>query len=67
MRALLWRHTYTHFPQLHHIFKLVLGGRLFRAPVEAPLQKVLDFGTGTGIWAIDLAEYTTPSAVAEPR
>ncbi|KIN05427.1 hypothetical protein OIDMADRAFT_25984 [Oidiodendron maius Zn] len=42
---------------LHHIFKLVLGGALYKAPIEEPLQRVLDFGTGTGIWAIDLAEY----------
>lgn len=41
---------------LHHIFKLVLGGNLFKAPITEPLQRVLDFGTGTGIWAIDLAD-----------
>lgn len=41
---------------LHHIFKLVLGGALYKAPIEEPLQRVLDFGTGTGIWAIDLAD-----------
>lgn len=42
--------------QLHHIFKLVLRGNLFKAPITEPLQQVLDFGTGTGIWAIDLAD-----------
>lgn len=41
---------------LHHIFKLVLRGNLFKAPITEPLQQVLDFGTGTGIWAIDLAD-----------
>jgi trans-aconitate methyltransferase len=41
---------------LHHIFKLVLGGNLFKAPITESLQRVLDFGTGTGIWAIDLAD-----------
>ena len=39
----------------HHIFLLLLGGRLHSAPLENP-QKVLDVGTGTGIWAIDFAE-----------
>lgn len=31
----------------HHIFRLVLGGRFFRAPVKE-FQRVLDYGTGTG-------------------
>lgn len=39
----------------HHIFKLILNGELYRAPIENP-QSVLDIGTGTGLWAIDLAE-----------
>lgn len=37
---------------------MLLGGRLFNAPLKNP-QKVLDLGTGTGIWAIDFAEYST--------
>lgn len=37
---------------LHHIWRLTIGGSLFRAPISAP-KRVLDFGTGTGIWAID--------------
>jgi trans-aconitate methyltransferase len=40
----------------HHIFGLTLGGRLFRAPISANPQRVLDFGTGTGIWAVDFAD-----------
>ncbi|KAL1966262.1 hypothetical protein VTN77DRAFT_4615 [Rasamsonia byssochlamydoides] len=39
----------------HHVYNLVLGGELFRAPVKNP-QRVLDMGTGTGIWAIDFAD-----------
>lgn len=39
----------------HHMFLLILGGKLHTAPLENP-QKVLDVGTGTGIWAIDFAE-----------
>jgi len=40
----------------HHIFQLTLGGHLFRAPIDPNPQRVLDFGTGTGIWAIDFAD-----------
>ena len=45
---------------MHHIYLLLLQGRLHRAPLEDP-QRVLDIGTGTGIWAIDFAEYSSPS------
>ncbi len=37
---------------IHHVFRLVLGGALFRAPIPPTVQRVLDMGTGTGIWAI---------------
>ncbi|KAF3141477.1 hypothetical protein TWF594_006032 [Orbilia oligospora] len=39
----------------HHVFLLRLRGKLFLAPIENP-QKILDVGTGTGIWAIQIAE-----------
>lgn len=41
---------------LHHVRNLTLGGALFRAPLRSSLQRVLDVGTGTGIWAIDFAD-----------
>lgn len=41
---------------VHHMFKLVLGGKLFLAPIQPGPLRVLDIGTGTGIWAIDLAD-----------
>jgi SAM-dependent methyltransferase len=41
---------------LHHIFTLILGGKLYDAPVSPPPNRVLDIGTGTGIWAIDFAD-----------
>jgi ribosomal protein L11 methylase PrmA len=34
---------------------LLLKGEIIKAPVKNP-QKILDLGTGTGIWAIDAAE-----------
>ncbi|KAJ5899083.1 hypothetical protein N7495_003827 [Penicillium taxi] len=39
----------------HHIWRLLLDGELYKAPIENP-QKILDLGTGTGIWALDIAE-----------
>lgn len=40
----------------HHQFLQFLGGKLHAVPLDKP-QRVLDVGTGTGIWAIDFAEY----------
>ncbi|KAJ5685877.1 hypothetical protein N7536_008496 [Penicillium majusculum] len=39
----------------HHIWLLMMKGELHKAPVTNP-QKILDLGTGTGIWALDIAE-----------
>ncbi|KAF2434307.1 methyltransferase, partial [Tothia fuscella] len=40
----------------HHVYRLILGGALFRAPISKDVQRILDFGCGTGIWAIDMAD-----------
>ncbi|KAF6835122.1 methyltransferase [Colletotrichum musicola] len=51
----------------HHIWRLLLGGRLYTAPLPEPDEhvealRILDLGTGTGIWAIDMAdEFPTAS------
>lgn len=40
----------------HHICLLALKGRLYAAPPLKNPQKILDLGTGTGIWVIDMGE-----------
>ncbi|RDW80218.1 S-adenosyl-L-methionine-dependent methyltransferase-19 [Coleophoma cylindrospora] len=43
----------------HAMMVSVCGGKLFLAPIEQP-RRVLDIGTGTGIWAIDVGDaYST--------
>ncbi|GES59703.1 methyltransferase [Aspergillus terreus] len=46
----------------HHIYRMLLEGELNRAPVKNP-ARVLDIGTGTGIWAIDFADEHPESEV----
>ncbi|KAF4962544.1 hypothetical protein FSARC_9322 [Fusarium sarcochroum] len=41
---------------VHHIYSLLLEGKLHTAPIGDSPQRVLDLGTGTGIWAIDFAD-----------
>ncbi|KIL85329.1 hypothetical protein FAVG1_11284 [Fusarium avenaceum] len=40
----------------HHYLTLLLDGKLTLAPLKEDMEKVLDVGTGTGIWAIDFAD-----------
>jgi methylase of polypeptide subunit release factors len=39
----------------NHLFFLLLDNKLHLCPLESP-QKILDLGTGTGIWAINIAD-----------
>jgi SAM-dependent methyltransferase len=40
----------------HRKFNLLLGDRLHLAPIGESPQKLLDLGTGSGIWAMDMAD-----------
>ncbi|KAG5763236.1 hypothetical protein H9Q72_008662 [Fusarium xylarioides] len=46
----------TRMDLVHHIYSLMLDGALFLAPIGDHPQRVLDLGTGTGIWAMDFAD-----------
>lgn len=39
----------------HHNQRLQLDGKLHLCPLDDP-KEVLDLGTGTGIWCIDMAD-----------
>ncbi|KAL1981103.1 hypothetical protein VTN96DRAFT_3086 [Rasamsonia emersonii] len=39
----------------HHVFLILFRGELFIAPIQNP-ETILDLGTGTGIWAMDVAD-----------
>ncbi|EED12417.1 conserved hypothetical protein [Talaromyces stipitatus ATCC 10500] len=50
-----------HFDLGHHLYYIILQGELYLAPIPKDPQRVLDIGTGTGIWAIDFVNFH-PSA-----
>lgn len=39
----------------HQMFKITMGDKLYLAPIGKP-GKILDIGTGTGIWAIEMGD-----------
>ena len=39
----------------HHVVNLLLNGELHLAPLQDP-KHILDIGTGTGLWAIEMAD-----------
>jgi ubiquinone/menaquinone biosynthesis C-methylase UbiE len=40
----------------NHIWSLAFDDKLFLAPLSDDIEKAVDIGTGTGIWAIDFAD-----------
>jgi trans-aconitate methyltransferase len=39
---------------IHHVFYRLISNRLFVAPIKPNGKRILDLGTGTGIWPIQL-------------
>jgi hypothetical protein len=46
----------------YHALRLSIGNKLFHAPIGAPTA-MMDVGTGTGIWAMDVADECPEAAV----
>jgi len=46
----------------HEVLLLLLDRKLHQAPLKNP-QRIMDVGTGTGIWAIDMADKYPESEV----
>jgi SAM-dependent methyltransferase len=40
----------------HHMFTMVLGDKLHLAPIGSNPQNILDIGTGTGLWCIEMGD-----------
>ncbi|PBP24865.1 hypothetical protein BUE80_DR004213 [Diplocarpon rosae] len=47
----------------HHVYLLTFEHKLVMCPLPKKLDRVLDIGTGTGIWAIDFADEHPESMV----
>jgi ubiquinone/menaquinone biosynthesis C-methylase UbiE len=43
-------------PPSHHLLLLALDDKLFMSPLKKDVEKCLDVGKGTGMWAIDFAD-----------
>ena len=50
----------------NEIMLQLLDGKLTKAPLSEPKQ-ILDIGTGTGIWAISMAERCVPTHTTQWR
>ncbi|KAG6003474.1 hypothetical protein E4U21_002010 [Claviceps maximensis] len=60
-------HSFAESDLQHHLFSLTFGGNLYVAPLdERKIGRVLDAGTGTGIWAIDIDDLEMEWAYRHP-
>lgn len=42
---------------IHHVFYRTIGDKLFLAPVNPVGKHILDIGTGTGLWAMEMGDH----------
>ena len=52
---------------MHHLVTLRLDDRLHLAPIGQNIHRILDLGTGTGIWAIEMGEFLRASHINASR
>lgn len=45
---------------MHKLTEVTLGGKLNLAPIPEKPKRILDIGTGTGIWAIEMGSLHLP-------
>lgn len=49
---------------MHFLIKKGLGDKIHRAPIQKDVKRIMDIGTGTGIWAIEMGnKYESVSGV----
>lgn len=41
---------------MHELMLTMMGRKLFLSPIGSSPHRVLDLGTGTGVWAMDFGE-----------
>lgn len=49
----------------HHIWKQINDSKLYFAPLQDP-KRILDIGTGSGIWPIEMGKHTFSSPLTSP-
>lgn len=51
----------------HHLYLMIFGGELYRAPLPSRIGRALDIGCGTGKWACDFADSRPQTEVIGER
>ncbi|RTE77573.1 hypothetical protein BHE90_007955 [Fusarium euwallaceae] len=46
---------------------MVLDDKLYKAPIGDNPQRILDIGTGTGIWTMSIASHRSSNPTNNPR